>query len=126
MLFIDSRNSNKMAAVYTFHNSLIRNFNCLYFPKVTLKSFRSWVHNFFSASQIDCIPLNSPMQAGKHQSGATRVQCFLSPAHVITMPGRAAMRSCGRASVFRSRTISLKPFARFLSYCIHTSLRGGG
>ena len=30
----------------------------------------------------------------------------------------------GRASVFRFRTISLKPLAGLLSYCIHTSLRG--
>ena len=30
----------------------------------------------------------------------------------------------GRASVFRFRTISLKPLAGLLSYCIQTSLRG--
>ena len=29
--FIDSRNSNKMAAFYTVHTSSIRIFNCLYF-----------------------------------------------------------------------------------------------
>ena len=32
MLFIDSRNSNKMAAVYTVYTSSIRIFNCFYFP----------------------------------------------------------------------------------------------
>ena len=31
---------------------------------------------------------------------------------------------CGRASVFRFQTISLKPLAGLLSYCIQTSLRG--
>ena len=35
---IDSRNSNKMAAVYTVHTSLIRIFNCLSFPNFTLKN----------------------------------------------------------------------------------------
>ena len=39
MLFIDSRNSNKLAAFYTVHTSSIRIFNCLYFPDVTLKTY---------------------------------------------------------------------------------------
>ena len=43
MLFIDSRNSKKMAVVYTVYNSSIRIFNCLYFPDSTLK-----LHNCFA------------------------------------------------------------------------------
>ena len=39
ILFIDSRNSNKMAAFYTVHTSSIRIFNCLYFPDVTFKTY---------------------------------------------------------------------------------------
>ena len=62
MLFIDSRNSNKMAAVYTVHNSSIRIFNCLYFPTVTFKTFL--------ASQIDCTPLDSQMRASQHHTGS--------------------------------------------------------
>ena len=36
---IDSRNSNKMAAIYTVHTSLIRILNCLSFPNLTLKTY---------------------------------------------------------------------------------------
>ena len=36
---IDSRNSNKMAAVYTVHTSSIRIFICLYFPDATLETY---------------------------------------------------------------------------------------
>ena len=39
MLFIDSRNWNKMAAFYTVHTSSIRIFNCLYSPNLTLKTY---------------------------------------------------------------------------------------
>ena len=39
MLFIDSTNSNKIAAVYTVDTSSIRIFNCLYFPDKTLKTY---------------------------------------------------------------------------------------
>ena len=65
---------------------------------------------------------------------------FLSPAHevgagapaheigagdiVFTMSGRAAVWPCVCASVFRFRTLSLKPLVGLLSYCIQTSLRG--
>ena len=38
--------------------------------------------------------------------------------------GDIVITMSGRASVFRSRTIYLKPLAGLLSYCIHTSLRG--
>ena len=38
MLFIDSRNSNKMAAFYTVQTSSIRISNCLYFPDMILKT----------------------------------------------------------------------------------------
>ena len=67
MLFIDSRNSHKIAAVYTVHTSSIRIFNCLYFPNVTLKT------DIFSASQIDCTPLVSQVRVGKHETGGSRV-----------------------------------------------------
>ena len=59
MLFIDSRNSNKMATFYTVHTSSIRIFNCLYFPDVTLETYQRWRPYTFSASQIDCTPLDS-------------------------------------------------------------------
>ena len=39
MLFIDYRNSNRMAAVYTAHTSSIRIFYCFYFPDATLKTW---------------------------------------------------------------------------------------
>ena len=67
MLFIDFRNSNKMAAVCTVQTSSIRIFNFLYFPNVTLKTW--WAYTF-SASQIDCrpTPLESQMRAAKHQT----------------------------------------------------------
>ena len=66
MLFIDFRNSNKMAAVYTVQTSSIRILNFLYFPNVTLKTWRAYT----SASQIDCrpTPLESQMRAAKHQA----------------------------------------------------------
>ena len=48
----------------------------------------------------------------RHEAGAGGI--------VITMAG---VRPCGRASVFRIRSISVKPFAGLLLYCIHTSLR---
>ena len=64
-------------------------------------------------------------------AGQVSILCFLSPAHevgagdiVITMSGRAAVWPCGRASLFRFRTISQKPLAGLLSYCMQTSLRG--
>ena len=50
-------------------------------------------------------------------------QIFLSPAHEVGA-GDIVITMSGRASVFRSQTISLKPLAGLLSYCIHTSLRG--
>ena len=59
MLFIDSRYSNKMAAFYTVHTSSSRIFNCLYFPDVTFKTYLRWQPYTFSASQIDCIPLDT-------------------------------------------------------------------
>ena len=65
MLFIDSRNSNKMAVVYTVHTSSIRIFNCLYFPDATSKTF--------SVSQIDCTPLDSQMRVCRHHTGASPV-----------------------------------------------------
>ena len=43
-------------------------------------------------------------------------------AEVLSSPC-LAVRLCVCASVFRFRTISLKPLAGLLSYCIHTSLR---
>ena len=48
-------------------NQLIRIFNFLYFPNVTLKTWRAYS---FSASQIDCrpTPLESQMRADKHQT----------------------------------------------------------
>ena len=60
-----------MAAIYTvqFEFSI-----ALYFPNVTLKTYSKWRRaDFFSASQIDCTPLDSQMRAGKHQTGASRV-----------------------------------------------------
>ena len=63
MLFIDSRNSNKMAAVtYTVHTSSIRIFICLYLRPYT-----------FSASQIDCTPLDSQMRVCRHHTSTSPV-----------------------------------------------------
>ena len=48
------------------------------------------------------------------------IQVILPFYIVITLSG---VRQCGRAAVFRSRAIYLKPLAGLLLYCIHTSLR---
>ena len=42
---------------------------------------------------------------------------FLSPAHEVGT-GDIVITMFGHASVFRFRTISLKPLARLLSYCL--------
>ena len=57
-----------MAAVYTVHTSVIRIFNCLYCLNVTIKSYWKWWADAFSASQIDCTPLDSQISAGKNRT----------------------------------------------------------
>ena len=75
MLFKDSRNPNKMAAVDTIHTSVIRFFNCLYLLNLTINNYWRWRADVFSASQIDCTPPDSPMLAGKHR---TSTSCFFN------------------------------------------------
>ena len=58
MLLKESRNSNKMAAFYTVHTSSIR---------ICIRP------NTFSASQIDCTPLDSQMRVCRHHTGASPV-----------------------------------------------------
>ena len=52
MLFIDSRNSKKMAAVYTAHSSSIRIFICLYFPNMTLKTYKKCGRSLFRRHKL--------------------------------------------------------------------------
>ena len=73
MLFIEPRNWNKVAAFYTDHTSSIRIFNCLYFPDVTLKNYWRWRPHTFSASPIDCTPLDSHMRVCRHHTGASSI-----------------------------------------------------
>ena len=68
MLFIDSRNSSKVAVVYTVHTRSIRIFNC-----VTRKNYWKWWADAFLASQINCTPLDRQMSASKHQTGVSSI-----------------------------------------------------
>ena len=65
VVYIDSINSNKMAAVYTIH--------VICFRIVTVKA------DAFSASQIDCTSLDNQMSEGKHRNGAFSVFSLGSP-----------------------------------------------
>ena len=62
-----------MAAVYTVHTGSIRILNCLCFPDSTLKTYYWWLPYTFSASQIDCTPLDSQMRVSRHHTGASPV-----------------------------------------------------
>ena len=53
MLFIDWKNSNKMAAVYTVHARSIQICNCLYFLNVTIKKIRSGGQTLFQCHKLN-------------------------------------------------------------------------
>ena len=90
--------------------------------------FYSEVHNYCCFKYLDLISLIKKNVLCLLSAGWQRLpiinQHFLSPAHENRGWGDIVITMSGRASVFRFRTISLKPLAGLLLNCIHTSLRG--
>ena len=98
-----------MAAVYTVRTSLIQIFNCLSFPNFTLETYQKWRADTFSASQIDCTPLDSQMRAGKQQTSASRVifnrQLVSRAAWAVTGDLWLCVTHCGGCRVILSEAV---------------------
>ena len=85
---------------------------CKYTFLLYISVYMTLIYMYHRKEILSCFQFN-------HQ-----IRCnHLSPAHEVG-EGDIDITMSGRASVLRFRTISRKPLAGLLSYCIHTSLRG--